>query len=158
MALENAVGAFRDTVFEIMSDANDSGMFSAELWSLISKNKDNYAAFTPLEYVEEYLPSGIRKQVGTFKDIADPFQQTVLKMISIHRAAQNNRFKRGVVDALREVAPEIVTIAPASYNGKAMVPQPPRNSELDLVQWKDGGRLHGVHIPKRYAKIGRAHV
>ena len=34
-----------------------------------------YAAFTPLEYVQEYLPSTIRKQVGTFKEIADPLQQ-----------------------------------------------------------------------------------
>lgn len=152
-ALNETLSGFRAVVFSVMEDANASGMFSPQLWETISNNRENYAAFTPLEYVEEYLPSAIKKQIGTFKEIADPLQQTVLKMISIHRAAQNNRFKRGVADMLREVAPELITDAPMKYNGKAMVPQPPRDSELALLQWKDDGQLHGVHIPKRYASM-----
>jgi len=152
-ALDETLSGFRAVVFSVMEDANASGMFSPQLWGTISNNRENYAAFTPLEYVEEYLPSAIKKQIGTFKEIADPLQQTVLKMISIHRAAQNNRFKRGVAGMLREVAPELITDAPMKYNGKAMVPQPPRDTELALLQWKDDGQLHGVHIPKRYAAM-----
>jgi hypothetical protein len=152
-ALDETLAGFRAVVFSVMEDANASGMFSPQLWKTISNNRENYAAFTPLEYVEEYLPSAIKKQIGTFKEIADPLQQTVLKMISIHRAAQNNRFKLGVADMLREVAPELITDAPMKYNGKAMVPQPPRDSDLALLQWKDGGQLQGIHIPKRYAAM-----
>jgi hypothetical protein len=152
-ALDETLAGFRAVVFSVMEDANASGMFSPQLWETISNNRENYAAFTPLEYVEEYLPSAIKKQIGTFKEIADPLQQTVLKMISIHRAAQNNRFKLGVADMLREVAPELLTDAPMKYNGKAMVPQPPRDSDLALLQWKDGGQLQGIHIPKRYAAM-----
>jgi len=152
-ALDETLSGFRAVVFSVMEDANASGMFSPQLWETISNNRENYAAFTPLEYVEEYLPSAIKKQIGTFKEIADPLQQTVLKMISIHRAAQNNRFKLGVADMLREVAPELITDAPMAYNGKAMVPQPPRDSDLALLQWKDAGQLQGIHIPKRYAAM-----
>jgi len=152
-ALESAVAGFRDVVFSIMEDANDAGLFSSELWETISNNRDNYAAFTPLEYVQEYLPSAIRKQVGTFKEIADPLQQTVLKVISIHRAAQNNKFKRAAVAAIRQTAPELITPAPMKYNGKAMVPQPPQTTGLQLVQWKEGGQLTGVHLPDRYARM-----
>ena len=152
-ALEGAVSGFRDVVFSIMEDANSSGLFSPDLWDTISRNKDNYAAFTPLEYVEEYLPSTIRKQVGTFKEIADPLQQTILKAISIHRAAQNNRFKRAAVQAIREVAPELVKPAPMKYNGKTMVPTPTSETGRSLVQWKEDGQLTGVHLPDRYARM-----
>jgi hypothetical protein len=152
-ALESAVAGFRDVVFTIMEDANDAGLFSADLWEIISANRDNYAAFTPLEYVQEYLPSAIRKQVGTFKEIADPLQQTVLKSISIHRAAQNNRFKRAAVEAIRQTAPELVKPAPMKYNGKAMVPQESQETGFTLVQWKEGGQLTGVHLPDRYARM-----
>lgn len=152
-ALEGAVSGFRDVVFSIMEDANSSGLFSPDLWDTISRNKDNYAAFTPLEYVEEYLPSTIRKQVGTFKEIADPLQQTILKVISIHRAAQNNRFKRAAVQAIREVAPELVKPAPMKYNGKTMVPTPTSETGRSLVQWKEDGQLTGVHLPDRYARM-----
>ena len=152
-ALESAVAGFRDVVFSIMEDANDAGLFSADLWEIISANRDNYAAFTPLEYVQEYLPSAIRKQVGTFKEIADPLQQTVLKSISIHRAAQNNRFKRAAVEAIRQTAPELVKPAPMKYNGKAMVPQESQETGFTLVQWKEDGQLTGVHLPDRYARM-----
>ena len=152
-ALESAVAGFRDVVFTIMEDANDAGLFSADLWEIISANRDNYAAFTPLEYVQEYLPSAIRKQVGTFKEIADPLQQTVLKSISIHRAAQNNRFKRAAVEAIRQTAPELVKPAPMKYNGKAMVPQESQETGFTLVQWKEDGQLTGVHLPDRYARM-----
>jgi hypothetical protein len=152
-ALETAVSGFRDVIYSIMEDANQSGLFSAELWKTISTNKDNYAAFTPLEYVQEYLPSTIRKQVGTFKEIADPLQQTVLKVISIHRAAQNNRFTREAVRVIRQTSPELVTTAPMKYNGKTMEPQPPKNSALSMVEWKVNGQRVGAHIPKRYAAM-----
>ena len=152
-ALETAVGGFRDVIYSIMEDANQSGLFSAELWKTISTNKDNYAAFTPLEYVQEYLPSTIRKQVGTFKEIADPLQQTVLKVISIHRAAQNNRFTREAVRVIGQTSPELVTTAPMKYNGKTMEPQPPKDSALSMVEWKVNGQRVGAHIPKRYAAM-----
>jgi hypothetical protein len=152
-ALETAVSGFRDVIYSIMEDANQSGLFSAELWKTISANKDNYAAFTPLEYVQEYLPSTIRKQVGTFKEIADPLQQTVLKVISIHRAAQNNRFTREAVRVIRQTSPELVTTAPMKYNGKTMEPQPPKDSALSMVEWKVNGQRVGAHIPKRYAAM-----
>jgi hypothetical protein len=152
-ALETAVRGFRDVIYSIMEDANQSGLFSAELWKTISTNKDNYAAFTPLEYVQEYLPSTIRKQVGTFKEIADPLQQTVLKVISIHRAAQNNRFTREAVRVIRQTSPELVTTAPMKYNGKTMEPQPPKDSALSMVEWKVNGQRVGAHIPKRYAAM-----
>ena len=152
-ALETAVSGFRDVIYSIMEDANQSGLFSAELWKTISANKDNYAAFTPLEYVQEYLPSTIRKQVGTFKEIADPLQQTVLKAISIHRAAQNNRFTREAVRVIRQTSPELVTAAPMKYNGKTMEPQPPKDSASSMVEWKIDGQRVGAHIPKRYAAM-----
>jgi len=152
-ALETAVSGFRDVIYSIMEDANQSGLFSAELWKTISTNKDNYAAFTPLEYVQEYLPSTIRKQVGTFKEIADPLQQTVLKVISIHRAAQNNRFTREAVRVIRQTSPELVTTAPMKYNGKTMEPQPSKDSALSMVEWKVNGQRVGAHIPKRYAAM-----
>ena len=147
------MSGFRDVIYSIMEDANQSGLFSAELWKTISTNKDNYAAFTPLEYVQEYLPSTIRKQVGTFKEIADPLQQTVLKVISIHRAAQNNRFTREAVRVIRQTSPELVTTAPMKYNGKTMEPQPPKDLALSMVEWKVDGQRVGAHIPKRYAAM-----
>lgn len=152
-ALETAVSGFRDVIYSIMEDANQSGQFSAELWKTISTNKDNYAAFTPLEYQDVYLPSVIRKQVGTFKEISDPLQQTVLKAISIHRAAQNNRFTREAVRVIRQTSPELVTTAPMKYNGKTMEPQPPKDSALSMVEWKVDGQRVGAHIPKRYAAM-----
>lgn len=143
----------RRIMHEVNTEAWDSGLYTPQQWDLLQSNADSYATFTALEYVERYMPAGIKKQVGTFKDIADPAQQTILKMIAIHRAAQQNRFTIGAINAIRQAVPEAITDAPMVFDGKRQVPQRPRDRELELVEWKEQGVRKGAHVQKRFAAM-----
>jgi len=145
----------RSIMHEVNTEAWDSGLYTPEQWALLQSNADVYAAFTPLEYVERYMPAGIKKQVGTFKEIADPAQQTILKMIAIHRAAQQNRFTIGAINAIRQAAPAAISDAPMIFDGKRQVPQRPRDRELELIEWKEQGVRKGAHVQKRFASMWR---
>ncbi len=135
--LEKAVEKFHDAVFETAERAVEAGVYSRERFETqIKPNRGNYAAFAVAEHVDEYVPAGIRQQVGTFKAVANPFTATVLKTASLNRLINLNRAKGEVRDFLRrEVPDELGT--PQKIDKHHPEPRPGIGKE-NLVVLEDG--------------------
>ena len=94
---------FHDIVFEIVTRAVEAGVYNRQMYKdEIVPNKDFYAAFGVTKYVSDYVGPEIRKQIGTFEDIANPFDYTIMKMLSLNRLIELNKAKRSVVQFFLE--------------------------------------------------------
>jgi hypothetical protein len=104
--LESAVKKFHDLVFEAVQEGVDVGVYNKDTYeSTILPNRDSYAAFAVLDYLDEHVPAGIKKMVGTLKEVANPFTATVLKTVTLHNLISLQRSKMAARDLLRRISP-----------------------------------------------------
>ncbi len=150
--LEAGAQKFHDEVFQVMQEAHQAGLLTDAQMTLIAGNRDNYATFTPLEYVDTFVPAGLRAQAGTFKDSANPFFQTVLKMITMHRAIEFQRVKTAAVQILQTHFP--AEIERAATRRDAMGgehPLPSRDPKQKQIELREAGKPVWYNVP---AEIG----
>jgi hypothetical protein len=82
--MEKLMKKYHDLVFAIMERAKDAGVITAEIFEdVVVPNRDNYAAFAPLRHVSDYMSPSLRKQVGTFEQVGNPFDFTIMKMMEM---------------------------------------------------------------------------
>lgn len=96
--LEEKMAIFDAIVFDAAEEAVKVGAYSRETFETVIKpNKGNYATFAVVDYLDESIPAAIRQQVGTFKDVANPFVATIMKTISLNRLIELQIAKRAVL-------------------------------------------------------------
>lgn len=100
---QTAIHNFHDLVFDIVERGVKNGVIGKQVFEeKIRPNKYAYAAFRPLEHVDKWVSPGIKAQVGTLKDIENPFVTTILKMISLNRVNILQETKNSVKDMLQK--------------------------------------------------------
>lgn len=105
--LEGKMQAWHDLMFEVAEEAARVGTYSQEVFDgTIAPNKDNYATFAIVKYIDEYVSPMIREQVGTFEDTANPWDRTILKMLSLQRLNQLIEAKNTLVSRMKETMPD----------------------------------------------------
>jgi hypothetical protein len=110
--LEQAVNRFHDIVFEVNQQAVEVGAYSKKNFEeLIVPNKYSYATFAVLDHLDEFIPSTIRKQTGTFKDIANPYTATIMKTMTVNRLIAYQRAKNAFRDTWLEHFPDEISKA-----------------------------------------------
>jgi hypothetical protein len=156
-ALQAAAQAFHDKIFSVVEDAVDAGIISRETFdTLLVPNKDVYATFTPLKYADRYVPAGIVRQVGTLDQVANPFTQTVLKMVAMRRAAQSNKAKATFFGWMQDSFPGLIKTAEMRWDGRRNVPVKTNDVGWSTVNYRVDGKLRAVHLPERYAQMFEA--
>lgn len=156
-ALQAAAQAFHDKIFSVVEDAVDAGIISRETFdTLLVPNKDAYATFTPLKYADRYVPAAIVKQVGTLDQVANPFTQTVLKMVAMRRAAQSNKAKATFFGWMQDSFPGLIKTAEMRWDGRRNVPVKTNDVGWSTVNYRVDGKLRAVHLPERYAQMFEA--
>lgn len=84
--LEVAAASFREIVYSLSEEATEVGAYSREVFDeKIKTNRGSYAVFAVQDYLEDYIAAGVKEQIGTLKDIANPFTATVMKMVALNR-------------------------------------------------------------------------
>jgi hypothetical protein len=152
--LESAVQRFHDEVFDVMKDAHKAGILTDAQMTLIEANRDNYAAFVPLEYVDTFVSAGISQQAGTLKEIANPFISTVLKVLTMHRAIEYQKLKAGTRDFLRESFPaEIKPATMRKLAGGREEPVQPRTKGWQLLELREAGKRAAYEVPTEIATM-----
>jgi len=152
-ALEAAAKRMHDQVFLIMKDAAAAGLISRELFEdVIAPNRDFYAAFVPLKYWDTYVPAGIKAQTGTFSDIANPFEATLLKSIALMKAAQIQRAKMMIRDFLVKYFPGEIQAAEMVGDGKGMRARIPKEKGKALLELKKDGKLESWVVEEDIAR------
>lgn len=105
--LENFVRIWRDIYWPSIEEAVRLGVYSQKAFdTLLKPNKDSYATFAVLDYLTSRVKSGIYKQVGTFKSVADPMTATTMKMMTLNRLNELQKAKLAVVPFLQKNMPQ----------------------------------------------------
>lgn len=99
--LEAAAAAFREIVYTLSEEAVSVGAYSQQVFDeKIKPNRGSYAVFAVQEHLEDYIAAGVKEQVGTLKDIANPFTATVMKMVALNRLIAKQKGANAMRDFL----------------------------------------------------------
>ena len=137
--------AFHAMVYAETERAVRAGSYNAETHAkVIEPNRGNYATFAVLDYLQDNIPAGIRQQVGTFKDVANPYTASIMKTLSLRRLNDLQDAKNTLRDMLLEHLPGEIEKQPSRVlgmksNGTPVFgePRPPEGKE-HLVVLEDG--------------------
>ena len=152
--LEASVQKFHDDVFEVMREANKAGLLTPDQWATIEGNRDHYATFTPLEYVDLYTPAGIFPQAGTLKEIQNPFVSTVSNTLAMLRAIQRQRLVQKTVQVLQAHFPaEIERAETVRGAGGREIPRPARAKGTQQIMLREAGKPAWYNVPAEIAHM-----
>ena len=130
---------------------------------LMDKLKDNdaYAKFDVVEYFDSHFGPGtggrIFGQVGTLKDIANPFTSTMLNDMMLMRAASQNIALHTTIDFYRTASktdPSVFAFEPAKkrFTGKFNEFLESSNPEMKLITIMRNGKMEGYYLNKYVAE------
>jgi len=147
LLLREQLANFRAVSKRITKMAYEAGLYKKEMYIKMKKNPA-YATFQVLDFLEEGMTSRIYKSVGTFRDIANPADSTLLKMITTIKAAERNVVTQKTVEFLKENYPEDIEEAQYTGSKKGRFPLPPKGSkkELKLITVFEKGNLKGYYV------------
>ena len=174
--LNKEIGKFREAVRDIAERAHKAGLYSDETYQQMLDNPA-YATFQTLEHIAEPIDAKVYEQIGTFKDIANTADSTILKALVTLQALERNKVKTAGLRFLRtyfnnrpdledEVkdAPTHLTFGEGTVDaeGKEVRGKPTRvysepRTPLDkakwgLVKYLEDGNVKGVWVPKYVAQ------
>ena len=110
--LEHHIQIFHDDVFKLAKQAVQCGAYNRQTFqTVIAPNRNSYATFAVLEYLDDYLPPGIQQQVGTLKATANSFPATILKSIGVINLIAAQQAKNKTVDFLQQYFADEITKA-----------------------------------------------
>lgn len=156
--LEGAMGLWHDIVFDQVKRAVAAGVYSQENFDTkIAPNKDNYAAFAVVHYLEEnpHISAGIRQQVGTFNDVANPLDATTLKMMTLNRLTDLNIAKAKVRDSLQAYSPDEIKAVKVPHG--EWEPTKPAAPGMAYMIVLEDGTPHAYEVPKAIANVFLSH-
>lgn len=119
--LEQSSRRFQELNFEVAEQANRVGLISDEIFNnIIKPNKYNYATFRVIDYIEypDWMSAAIQEQKGTFKDVSNTFDATMLKSISQLKLVRINAAKNKLRDMWTEMFPEEFSRAKQTSPGR----------------------------------------
>ena len=155
--LEKNMDRFNEIMFdEVSQRAVDAGLYSQELFEeTIEPNKGNYATFLVMKHFEGVVTSSIRKQVGTFQEIANPMLSTLMKAAVTLRHVQLNESKVIVRDLLEAEGSD--AIRPAHIPFRADKPRKPPRPGYDYLMMFEDGKLVAYEMPKEIVASFKQH-
>jgi hypothetical protein len=160
LGLETAARTVQDAFHDLVRDGHQAGIFSDENLALSEANRYNYAPFAVVDYLlrSDRVPAGISRQLGTVKDVANPYLTFVLKGMAVAKLTELNRATTLTVDLLTRYFPGEIERAPerkvALADGSMMTlpaPPPPRGKATLTLLRK--GKREAYYVDPSYAKM-----
>lgn len=82
--IEEAADKFHKLIFAVVEEAVKVGSYNLKIFNeKILPNKDYYVTFGVLNYLQNFVPAGIKFQKGTLSEIENPLITTLLKTVSL---------------------------------------------------------------------------
>jgi len=150
--MKKAEAKFQDRVFEIMEQAHDEGIISDQVWKeKILPNRGKYATYTTLDHIAEEPTGTIKSQIGTFKSIGNPYEQTIFKTLATQRLIEIQKVKRqGVIDPLTQFAPNEIKKHPFKFDRQG---EPTPEPGKGIVPILENGRMEYYEVDKYIADM-----
>ncbi len=150
-ALKAWARKFYDLNWSIVERLHRSGAISDQMLASLEENKYNYATFAVTKYLGDRLSPSIIRQVGTFSDIANPVESTMMKSLSMIRFATLNEAKRDIGEKfLKRFTPKThrhLKLPPGQWE-----PKQKAGLGLDWLTYKNGGRWFALEVDREIAK------
>jgi hypothetical protein len=153
-AVLDAAAKYRELIYERMTEARDVGIVNALTFdNTITPNKNSYAAFRPLEKIEDYVSPVVRKAMGSLSDIENPFITTLLKLQSLNNLIELQKVKNVLRDDYRaKFGEESFKRAETRWNGRRMEAVPP-GRDVGRVEIYENGKKVAYDTDPYVAKM-----
>ena len=136
---------FRGAIRKVSDEAYAEGLYKEELYKQMLENP-NYVSFRVIEHLEASVTSKVYRQLGTLKDITNPADASILKMIATLRAIERNKVTKKVADFLKQNFKDEIKDAKKIFTGKTQVPVESRLPNETLITYYEKGNLQGYYV------------
>lgn len=146
--LTDAIAKLRDISWKIVEEAVEVGAINDELFrKVIVPNKDTYAPFAVVDYLKDSMPAGVRKQLGTFKDVGNVFTTFVMQKLAMINLNAWQRAKNATIEMLQtHYAGEI---SQARMGPQGPIPVQGRG----ILKRLENGRMAAYYVDPYVAKV-----
>lgn len=136
---------FRAANKKVMEEAYAAGLYKKDLYENMQANPA-YVTFQVLDHLETGMTSRVYKSLGTLKDITNPADATMLKIVTTIRAAERNKTTAATVNFLKANFAEEITEAKYARDAKGRFPLPSKLPNQELVTFLEGGVVKGYYV------------
>ncbi len=143
--LMNATNRFRTGLKKVAEEAYEEGLYSPELYQKMQENPA-YATFQVIDHLEDGVSAKVFKSIGTFKDITNPADASLLKLVATVRAIERNKVHRLTIDFLKEHYADEISPAKAMFTGKGKRFIESKKDNESLVMMMRGGKQEGYYV------------
>ena len=150
--LQDKVRLFHEEVFKSVEKAVEVGSYNKEMFkTTIEPNKEHYASFAVVDHLQEYIPASVKKQIGTLKEVANPYHITILKTAALNKLNSLQEAKNSMRDALYEAEPKEIEITKTIRTGRISIFKSvnPDRGQLELLE---DGKLVSYDVDPYIAK------
>lgn len=144
--LTDGTTRFRDGLRKIADEAFKEGLYTPELYKQMQENPA-YVTFQVIDHLENAMTSKVYKSIGTLKDITNPADASILKMLATVHAIERNKVTRTTVEFLKEHYPLEIEDAKTVFNGtngrRFIDSKQPYN---DTVIFYRNGKTEGYYV------------
>lgn len=142
---------YRKAIKQTLKIAEEAGLYKPELVKQMKANP-SYATFQVIDYMDLNIPASVKQQVGTLKEIANPATSTIIKTISVIRAAERNKAKAKTVDFLKDNFEDQITDAKTIWTGQFHKPIESKDRDEGLFVVLEKGDIKGYYVDKYIAE------
>lgn len=143
--IEESAVAFRKSIKKVSEEAYKAGLYSKEMHDNMQKN-ENYVTYQVIEHIEDGMSSKVYKSIGTLKDITNPADASILKLVATMRAIERNGVTRSVVKFLQSNFKEDIEDAKTVWTGKTQRPIDPKDTDKKLLIAFEEGVGKGYYV------------
>ena len=142
--------AFRTIIKDVAGEAYQAGLYTDALYTQMQANPA-YVSFRVIEHIDQDVTSRVYRQIGTLKDITNPADASMLKVLVTLRAIEHNKVKKTVFAFLEKYSPDAIEQAKEVWNGKGHRPIDPKDHDRRMITYFVAGRLRGKYVPHAIA-------
>jgi len=154
-SLEDGMRKFHEIIFKVAQRGHDAGLFTDNVFETMEDNKEYYAAWHIVKYINsDFVPASIKQRIGTFEDTANPWQTTLMKMVSINNLIDLTTAKTAVIDGF------IARDFPQDFKKHrgAIFKYPPKTQPgRELVYNLEDGVWVAYEVPEEIAAMFQSH-
>jgi hypothetical protein len=100
--LQDKAAEFHNIIFRSVEEGAKVGSINKEVFEKkLAPNKGNYAAFAVVDHLTDHVSGTIKKQIGTFKEIQNPYYSTILKTAALNNLNNIQRAKNVTINFLK---------------------------------------------------------
>jgi hypothetical protein len=110
--IEEVAKKFHELVFGVVEQAVKVGSYNPKVFEeKILPNKDTYVSFGVINYMQNFVSAGVKKQIGTLSEIENPFITTIMKTISLIKLNEKQITNKAIRDFLKNNFPDEIALS-----------------------------------------------